>query len=158
MKKEQIRDYTLRISQANASGLVVIIYELLLDCLEDAKVAQSQQDMEQYTKQVKKARRYMGELIHGLNMQDAIARQLAKRYIFLHKELLTMERKPDQEKLSKLTEAVLDMQKHFIRIAKEDAEEPIMANTQKVYAGLTYGRNQLNETTLDYGGNRGYQV
>ena len=158
MKKEQIRDYTLRISQANASGLVVIIYELLLDCLADAVQAHQKQDVEQYVTHVKKARRYMGELIHGLNMQDEIARMLAKRYIFLHKELLTLERKPDIKKLEQMTEAIEDMQKHFIRIAREDREEPIMANTQKVYAGLTYGRTQLNETTLDYSGNRGYQV
>lgn len=157
MKKEQIKDYTLRISQANASGLVVIIYELLIAELEDAIQAEKQ-DKEQCIHHIQKARRLMGELIHGLDLQNAIARQLSKKYIELHKDLLFTQRHPDVTILTQVKEQMENMQSHFIRIAKEDKEEPIMANTQKIYAGLTYSKNQLNETAVDNYSNRGYQV
>ena len=37
MTKEMKQNYTLRISQANKSELVVIVYEMLLTYIEDAK-------------------------------------------------------------------------------------------------------------------------
>ena len=39
MTKEMKQNYTLRISQANKSELVVIVYEMLLTYIEDAKAA-----------------------------------------------------------------------------------------------------------------------
>ena len=35
------------------------------------------------------------------------------------------------------------------KIAAEDTSEPVMHNAQAVYAGYTYGRNSLNEQTVD---------
>jgi len=37
----------------------------------------------------------------------------------------------------------------FSQIAKEDTSEPIMKNTETVYAGYTYGKNSLNEAAFD---------
>ena len=39
--------------------------------------------------------------------------------------------------------------KSFAEIAKQDKSAPIMQNSQKVYAGLTYGKNSLNEVFFD---------
>ena len=39
MKKEEKQDFTLRITQANPTQLVVILYEMLLCYLEDAMQA-----------------------------------------------------------------------------------------------------------------------
>ena len=37
MKKEQIVDFTRRISQANRSGLVVVMYDIFFTYLDDAR-------------------------------------------------------------------------------------------------------------------------
>lgn len=39
MKKEQIVDFTRRISQANRSGLVVVMYDIFFTYLNDARAA-----------------------------------------------------------------------------------------------------------------------
>lgn len=36
--------------------------------------------------------------------------------------------------------------------------DTVMENVQTVYAGLTYGRNNLNENLADQGINRGFRV
>ena len=46
MTSEKKQEYTRRITNASKSGLVVIIYDMLLDYLEDAKNAVKQQDYE----------------------------------------------------------------------------------------------------------------
>ena len=43
-------------------------------------------------------------------------------------------------------------------ISAEDDSAPLMANTQTVYAGLTYGKNRLAENLTDEGSSRGFRV
>ena len=40
----------------------------------------------------------------------------------------------------------------------QNSSGPVMNNSQTVYAGLTYGRNQLTENMADQGSNRGMLV
>ena len=51
MEKEQILDFTRRISQSNRSGLTVINYEIIFAYLDDAKKAY--QEASRYGKAVK---------------------------------------------------------------------------------------------------------
>ena len=37
----------------------------------------------------------------------------------------------------------------FVEVARQDTSEPLMRNTQQVYAGMTYGRASLNENYID---------
>lgn len=39
MKKEQIMDFTRRISQSNRGGLVIVIYDIFFAYMEDTKEA-----------------------------------------------------------------------------------------------------------------------
>ena len=46
----------------------------------------------------------------------------------------------------------------FVEAAKQDQSEPVMKNTQQVYAGMTYARCALNEDFVDNGNQRGFLV
>ena len=46
----------------------------------------------------------------------------------------------------------------YKQIEGQDTTGPVMGNTQTVYAGLTYGRNDLMESTADPVANRGFCV
>ena len=46
----------------------------------------------------------------------------------------------------------------YEQISGQDTSGPVMANTQTVYAGLTYGRNSLMENLDGQGGDRGFRV
>lgn len=41
---------------------------------------------------------------------------------------------------------------------KEDTSAPLMRNTQQIYAGYTYGKNDLVETYQDFDTSRGFLV
>ena len=64
-------------------------------------------------------------------------------------------------KISGLEEAEKIMRRlyhSFAEAAKSDTSAPIMSNTQQIYAGMTYGRNQLNENDMNYDNQRGFLV
>ena len=46
----------------------------------------------------------------------------------------------------------------YRQIQDQNSSGPVMNNSQTVYAGLTYGRNQLTENMADQGSNRGMLV
>ena len=63
MKKEDRQRFTLRISQANSTELVVILYEMLLCYLEDAVDALQAEETEDFKSAVRKARGCLNELM-----------------------------------------------------------------------------------------------
>jgi len=46
----------------------------------------------------------------------------------------------------------------YATVSKEDTSGSVMENTQTVYAGLTYGKNQLMESLGNEGSLRGLRV
>ena len=67
MKKEQIVDFTRRISQANRSGLVVVMYDIFFTYLDDARAAYDAADWDAYKEALRGAQRAIDELISALN-------------------------------------------------------------------------------------------
>mgnify|MGYP006396758819 CR=1 FL=1 len=66
MTKEQINEYTIRITQANTSALAVIAYELEIEFIKVALISYQENDLEEFSKFLKKANKAQSELI---NMQ-----------------------------------------------------------------------------------------
>ena len=62
MDSEKRKAYTTRISQANRSELVVIIYELLLDSLADARQAFGKEDFDTADVELKRAQGLVNSL------------------------------------------------------------------------------------------------
>ena len=85
MKKEQIVDFTRRISQANRSELVVIIYELLLDSLADARQAFGKEDFDTADVELKRAQGLVCELRGSLNFEYPVSYRLVSLYRYINK-------------------------------------------------------------------------
>ena len=62
MEKDEIRGYSARISQANSSELVVIIYELFMYSFGEAKDAYGAGMIEESVKYMRKAQECVAEL------------------------------------------------------------------------------------------------
>ena len=73
MDKEQIREYTARISQSNKSGLVTIIYELFAYSIDMAEQAFNSNDKDKAVKYLRKAQDCVCELKRSL---DSVNRPL----------------------------------------------------------------------------------
>ena len=56
MTKEKIQDYTRRISLANKTEMVVILYDILITYLEDATDALDREDFNAFSQELERSR------------------------------------------------------------------------------------------------------
>ena len=163
MKKEDKQQFTLRITQANSTELVVILYEMLLCYLEDAEAALSagedvSAEADDFREAVRKARGCLNELMGSLNMQYDPAPAIQQLYLFCVRRLALGEARRDAALLDEIKRVIKPLHDAYAQIAEQNSAGPVMRNSQTVYAGLTYGRNTLTENMADQGTNRGMFV
>lgn len=158
MTKELKQEYTLRITQANKTQLVTILYEMILLYLDEAKAALEADEKAEFRNAIRKIRGCMNELTESLNLEYEIAHNLLKLYLFINKELVQASLHYDIENLMHVEAVIKPLKDAYSKIEMQDVSGPVMANTQTVYAGLTYGRNTLTENITDPAGNRGFFV
>ena len=158
MTREVKQQFTLRITQANSTDLVVILYEMLLCYLEESKEALETSDKEAFREAVRKARGCVNELISSLKMEYEPAPALLQLYMFCIRRLAIGEAKRDQKPLEEIETVIRPLHDAYKKIAEQNSAGPVMGNSQTVYAGLTYGRDDLTENMTDQGANRGMYV
>ena len=59
--------------------------------------------------------------------------------------------------MDNVKKVVIPLRDTYIELAGRDSSEPIMSNTQRVVAGYTYSKNEINEA-LESENNRGFYV
>lgn len=158
MTKELKQEFTLRITQANKTQLITILYEMVLLYLEEAETALDADDKVAYKAAVRKIRGCIDELIASLHLEYELAQNLLQLYLFIHKELTQANLHFQKENLKHIAFIVEKLQKAYKQIEGQDVSGPVMGNAQTVYAGLTYGRNNLTENIADTAANRGFCV
>ena len=141
MTKECKQQFTHRITQANSTQLIVILYEMTLQYLADGEQAADDAGL---AEAVHRARGCIKELLNSLHREYSPAGELSRLYLFCLRRLAVCEVRRDRTILEE--------------IQVQDTSGPVMNNSQTVYAGLTYGRNQLTENMADQGTNRGMLV
>ena len=149
MKKEQIVDFTRRISQANRSGLVVVMYDIFFTYLNDARVAYDAADWNAYKEALRRAQ---------LNFSYDMAKNLYSIYVFCRDSIAKSLYKRDLADAEDACRLMKKLYDGFLHAAEQDHSEPLMKNTQQVYAGYTYGRDNLVETCQDSDSSRGFLV
>lgn len=157
MTKESIQDYTLRITNANPTEIIAIIFEATEVYLDDAIMSFKDDNMPGFKTGVEKASRCINDLINSLDLQYDIAKQLMSIYLFFNKELAMAIVKRDVISVQRIQAMITKLKLSFEELAKQDTSGTVMGNTQSVYAGLTYGRGALTEST-NIQSNRGYTV
>lgn len=157
MTKECIQQFTLRISQANSTELVVILYEMLLAYLEEAKEAQEKEDQTAVREIIRKCRGCINELSQSLHPEYQIVQNLQKLYFYCLRELVHAQA-GDSQALDRIRNVMTPLKDAYSKVAAQNPAGPVFANSQKVVAGLTYGRNTLTEDVTDQGANRGMRV
>ena len=79
MTKEQIKEYTARVAQANRTELVVIIYELLLDEIQEGNKQYQAGNTDAGEKQIRKAQGYLQELLEQYDCKRVLRDRNAAR-------------------------------------------------------------------------------
>ena len=155
MTKECKQQFTLRITQANSTQLVVILYEMLLQYLSDGEQAAEDR---QFLEAVHSARGCINELLNSLHREYSPAGELSRLYLYCIRRLAQCEVRGDRSGLEEVRKVIEPLCDAYRQIQDQNPSGPVMNNSQTVYAGLTYGRNQLTENMADQGTNRGMLV
>ena len=156
MKQEQVQDFTRRISQSNRSGLTVIIYEIIFAYMDEAKESLSMDQYEDFKAALLKAQRGVDELMQSLDFRYDISRDLYSLYVFVKETIAKAVVKKNTDDLEGAREVLMNLYDAFVEAAKQDHSNPLMQNTQQVYAGITYGKNNLTETFQEPETSRGF--
>lgn len=151
------KEYTLRISQANRCGLVVIVYEICMDYLTEAREAYEAEDYDAYHNALYFARNCITQQMASLNMSRELSVTLMQIYLFCIRELAKAEGLYRVEGVDRVYSIMEKLRDAFHEIEKEDDSEAVMGHAQDVYAGLTYGAGGLNEDIVS-AANRGFQA
>ncbi|MDO5291175.1 MAG: flagellar protein FliS [bacterium] len=157
MDKETLQAYTRRVTQANRSELIVILYELILKDLEEAK--QLEEENSEYNKVLDHACKCVNELINALNFEYELSFQLMRLYRYVNECIAKNKVKKNLILIDSAVNTIQGLCTSFAEVAKQDMTGPVMRNTEQVYAGLTYSRGTLNESRLmNAGETRGFQA
>lgn len=156
MQKEQIGDFTRRLSLCNRGEMIVIIYDIYFAHIADAKSAFADGVHEQFKDAIHKAQRVLTRLIEDLNFTYAISMDLYRLYVYARNELSRALYENRMDGVEAADSVMKGLYTGFAEAAKQDDSAPLMQNTQQVYAGMTYGRGSLTENLAESNYNRGF--
>ena len=197
MTNEMKQTFTLRISKANQSGLMVILCDMLLEYMGEAvkqaeqlKVLRAERRMAAYETMKKAssnkvvlettgnvcevqqelvadfknnmvlAKACLRELILALpDSEEAdvcrISYQILSLYRFCERELIRAEIRMEADGIMHATDVIAKLRNAYKEAGEKDSSAPIMQNTETIYAGMTYGRNSISESS-NVASNRGF--
>ena len=160
MKAESIKIFTRRITSANKSEIIVIIYDIIEENLALAKKALAEGDRETYRNEIKQAISFVKELLVSLDMNYEVSKNLASLYIYVSRCLNFALVSGKKEEIEAARQVLRKLGDSFREVAKTDKSEPVMGKTQQVYAGITYGKGlSLDETLINPDSeNRGFRA
>lgn len=146
MTPEQIKDFSLRISQCNRTELIVIMDEIIIAYIKGAQDGLMQGEKETFRFQLEKARQFLDELSSSLDMRFEISHELSSLYSYVRKSLILASAKENGENLAQCISIMERLREAFEQVTKNDQSGKMIQGSQKVYAGLTYGPgSNLNE-------------
>ena len=160
MNKETLQAFATRVTQANRSELVVVIYEAALASIAEGKFALEAGDVTGARHEIDRAKGMIQELMYALDMHYNISTYLRQLYIFGYRELCQGIAYRDPERFDHTTHILEGLLPSFKEVARQDTSKPLMENTQTIVAGLTYGPGSDLRETIGVGvsSNRGFMA
>lgn len=157
MQKEQIQEFTSKITRSNRTGLTVVTYEILFAYLADAKSALNEERFSDYKQALRQALKCISELMVTLDFSYELAAELYRIYAYGKELLAKAMYKRSEAEIAECETLLRMLYTSFVEVAKTDQSAALMQNTQQVYAGYTYGRNDVNSSS-DENPSRGFFV
>ena len=159
MSPEKQQQFSARIVAANKSEMIVIIYDIILEYLDEANDYYKSKLRKDYSNSIKNIRNCLSELIQSINCENELAPNYAALYLFCNEQLDQSEIKYDNSFLVEVQKIIAELKEAAIEISKQDKSLPVMENAQTLYSGLTYGKNNNPiELMTDPNTNRGFLI
>ncbi len=158
MTHEKIAEYTRRITMANKTQMITIIYEMVLEYIDEAGTAYEMEDEKTFGECLSRAMNCIDELIHSLDIRYELGNNLLSLYLFEKRQLMNSIGKYSIEMFPHVIKTFTNLHAAYLELEKMDDDKAVMSNVPKVYVGLTYGKGQLRETVQGNVLSRGYMA
>ena len=158
MTADQKKEFTRKITQANSTELIVILYDISLVYVNEAISFMEEGKKEEAKIQANFAKRCIEEMIHNLHFEYDLATVLHRIYLSMKKSLRDGILDEKKEHLISVRDNLVSLRNAYAQIAPQDKSAPVMGHTQTVVAGLTYGKHSLNESLAQESSSRGFRV
>ena len=162
MTKDKISSFQVRITESNKTELIVVLYEIFFAYMEDALhlldemgETKSKERINEYGKAIRMASQVIRHLEDDLNFSYEISGNLFSLYSFVENKIAKASYTFAKEDLEDTLKVMKPLYESFKEVAAKDNSKPLMQNTQRVSAGYTYGRNDVNES-VGVESNRGF--
>jgi len=139
-------DYVAKISNATPLGLVIINYELILDCIRSACDALAN-DIAEFEARITKSRDLLMLLMNSLDFNYDISKILLKEYIYINSLLVKAYFSRNAQPLDDASGRLSEMLDGWRALTALENALPVMENAQQLYAGLTYKNGEPVEYT-----------
>ncbi len=149
MKSSLKQEFTRRLSQCNRGELIVIMYDIVFAYLAEATECYENNDYEGFKVAIKKSQASIDALKNALNFKYELSRDLHKLYAYSSNCLAKAIYQNRLDGLMEAEKILRSLYTSFCEAAKTDTSGPLMSNTQQVYAGMTYGKSDLNENCFE---------
>lgn len=156
MRDELKKEFTRRITQANPVSMITILYDMTLVYIGDAREAFAGREEKKFIQEIHRAQDCLMELMNSLDMKYEPAAALRELYLYMHRELAGVIISVSEDLLAQPESILTRLRDAYLELEKTGSFEPVMDNTQQIYAGLTYGKNSLVESLAQPVSNRGF--
>ena len=138
MTDEQKQDFTLRISQANKSALVVILYDIFLTYAGEAEAASPADGT--FHIAISKARGALRELIDSLHLDYEIAQSTYQIYRFVERELICADVRRDAAPIAATIRIMRQLRDAYAEAAKYTGPMLIIHGDADRTVNVSYGK------------------
>lgn len=140
--------YKMRISQAGIVEYTLIMLEMEKQWIEESLQAFEAGRTPLFVDCVTRAQAVQVELMNVMNMDNSVAVDIYAVFAYINKQLILAKIKQQPLELARCKELLERYHKSFAAIQDTDQAGPVMAQSEKVYAGLTYGTSGLVESSV----------
>jgi len=149
MKDTLKQEFTRRISMANSTELIVILYDMVLSYSDDAEEAlKGGQDHDFYVS-ISRMRNCINELMCSLHMEYEPAQALLSLYRYCMRKLSSAGVRRSIEPINEIRKIINPLRESYSGLVELNTSGPVMGNSESVFAGLTYGKNDINENLVN---------
>ena len=140
------------VANASRGELLCITYQLLLEQIEKLIEADNKEDRKPYKE---KSVEIIKMLAGDLNFDYELSHQLFHLYVYVQGLIIKGTQKEAFEEAYSLVDKIYQAYKKVTD--EEEDKKAVMQNTEVVYAGLTYSKNNVNELKIE-DHNRGFKA
>lgn len=158
MTNELIKDFTYRVTQANKTEMIAVLYDIGVVYLKDSLSSLEKGDKEGFRTELTRARNTVRELIASVNTSVELGMNFLSLYIYCSGELTRAYMDYDSDPVYHVISIFERLGEAYHTVSVNDTSGPVMGNTEKIYSGFTYNRSMTTESVSAGGEIRGYLV